>query len=168
VLTSTPVPTATPTATPAPTTPHITLAPTSVAYTPPTITISVSPSQIWETDEDAGAASQCQNFDTTYADVTATISTSVGVASATVYWSFGGSSSPYGNSGSGALSLVSGNTWSTEVGGYHYANFTILGNEAVRYYAKVVDNHGTSVTSPTVTNTLTECDPDVPSGVPTQ
>lgn len=79
-----------------------------------------------------------------------------------------GSSSPYGNSGSGALSLVSGNTWSTEVGGYHYANFTILGNEAVRYYAKVVDNHGTSVTSPTVTNTLTECDPDVPSGVPTQ
>jgi hypothetical protein len=170
VLTPTPIPTATPTATPtaapAAKAPPITLAPTSVAYYPPTVTISVSPAQIYET-YDAASNADCHSssFDTTYADVTATITTSVGVASATVHWSFGGNSSPYGNSGSGALSQGSGNSWSTEVGGYVSTRFTISGDETVSYYAVVVDNHGTSVTSTTVTNLLQECDPTDPSGV---
>jgi len=139
-----------------------------VAYSPPTVTISVSPAQMYETDNDSGANPDCNSkssFNTTYADVTATITTSDGVASATVFWSFGGHSAPYGNSGDGALSQGSGDTWSTEVGGYEYQDFTISGDEVVSYNVVVIDNHGTLVTSTTVTNRLQECDPTDPSGV---
>jgi hypothetical protein len=163
VLTSTPVPTPTATATARP---IVSLAPTSVAYSPPTVTISVSPAQMYETyDGASNDLCHSSSFNTTYADVTATITSSVGIEPPTVYWSFGGNSSLYGNSGSGALSQDSGNSWSTEVGGYDYTRFTISGDETVSYYVVVVDNHNTSVTSKTVTNLLQECDPTDPSGV---
>ncbi len=159
----TPTPAATPTPGPVATPPPVTEAPTSVAYSPPTVSISVSPAVMYE--EYASATNpDCINFDTTYADVTATITTSDGVASATEYFSFGGNSAPTGNSGSGALSLVSGDTWSTEQGGYVSTRFTVEGTETVTYYVVVVDNHGTSVTSSKVTNTLTECDQSYPYG----
>ena len=71
-----------------------------------------------------------------------------------VYWSF------TGNSGSGALDLISGEHWNTAVGGYGYKEFSFNGNQTISYYVVVTDTSGATVRSTILTNTLhpfTDC-----------
>jgi len=94
--------------------------------------------------------------DLTYAKLAATITDSHPIKSAVIDFSF------TGNSGSGPMELNYGSTtqWSTDIGGWDYTAYTIIGQETVTYSLTVTDTFG-HVAHATTTNVVQECD-DIP------